>query len=89
MTLEPSGERTTTSSVTCDSPFTLGPDPTVMPAGTYVIHTRELIYTGALRTSYVAVSVELEVQDAPGRTSYRCVKPADLADALTKAQLQT
>lgn len=81
---EPSSERTTSSKVTFRHPFRIGDDATELPAGTYVIHTRELAYTSGDRTIFIPFSVDLEVPEAPGRTSYRVVRPSDLSAAQTR-----
>ena len=78
---EPSSERTISSKVTFRAPFRIGDDPTELPAGTYVIHTRELAYTTGDRTTFIPFSVDLEVPEAPGRTAYRIVRPSDLSAA--------
>lgn len=82
MQLESSGERTTTSTAIFGFPFSIGDDPTVMPAGAYVIHTRERSYARAHGTAFIAVSVEVEVQERPGSTSYRVVKPSHFETAV-------
>ncbi|MDF2495707.1 MAG: hypothetical protein K0S66_2641 [Sphingomonas sp.] len=81
MTPEPSGERATLSKVTFTRPFRIGDDPTEMPAGTYVIHTRALAYTTGDRTTFIPFSVDLEVPEASGRTAYRVVRPSDMSAA--------
>lgn len=93
MTQEVSDYRVLTSSVTFHHAFTLegtlaGDDMTI-PAGTFVTHTCEAIYAGDFHTSYVAVSVDIEVHDRPGRTSYRAVEPSVLAAALARDHAKT
>ena len=82
--LAPSESRTTSSAVTFVHPFVLGRDARVLPAGTYMLHTREDAYVGPLHTAYVAVSVDFEVREAAGRVATRVVKPADLEAALAR-----
>lgn len=78
---EPSSERTTSSKVTFRRAFRIGDDPTDLPAGTYVIHTRELAYTTRDHTTFIPFSVDLEVPGVSGCIAYRVVRPFDVLAA--------
>jgi hypothetical protein len=75
------GSRTTSSTVVFVHPFTIGRDARELPAGTYRLHTQEEARVSAFHTAYVAVSIDLEVPEGPGRTAVRVVKPADFSAA--------
>ena len=83
MPLEISGSRTTSSAISFFHSFRLGRDHRELPHGTYMIHTQEDVYLGAAKTTYLATSVDVIIEDL-GRTTTRVVLPRDLADALTR-----
>ena len=87
--MTPTGSRVVSSAVSFVHPFTLGHDARELPAGSYMAHTLEEAHAGLSHTAYVAVSVNLVVAEAPGRTASRVVRPADLDAALSRDRERT
>jgi hypothetical protein len=72
--------RTTRSSIRFTSPFCLGNDDEVFPAGLYDVLTTEAVHEGNERTVYQRISTVIIVV-AGGTTRYREVAPSDLDEA--------
>lgn len=83
MTAERTGTRTTSSAVIFTHSFRLGADQRELPPGVYMIHTHEDVFCGAFDPAYVATSVDFVIE-APGGTSTRIVRPAEIEAALAR-----
>lgn len=74
-------ERYTTRCVVFASPFTLGKDPEVYPAGTYEVETKEEVVERGGYAAHVRTATMLTIPTATGTVS-RPVKGSDLDQAI-------